>query len=72
MSDEEVERLINIADSVVIERRRHWDTLGFPISHHYTLDEQLSAIRSLGNSVNPIALEYLRKLATENLVGLKV
>ncbi|MEN9626247.1 MAG: hypothetical protein RL557_575 [archaeon] len=63
LSDEEVDSLVYIADAGVKERRGHWYTLGIPINHHYGLEDQLEAIRTLGESRNKKALKYLEKLA---------
>jgi hypothetical protein len=62
LSDEQVGELIRAADAGIKERKRHWYTLGIKIAHRYGLHEQLEAIRSLGKSSNPRALEYLRRL----------
>ncbi|MDP2926040.1 MAG: hypothetical protein Q8N99_06720 [Nanoarchaeota archaeon] len=62
MTDSEVSVLINLLSTDVKERKRYWYTLGIKINHYYSLDEQLDAIRQLGLSGNPIALDYLNKL----------
>jgi hypothetical protein len=41
---------------------RRWFTLGIPVRMPATLDEQLAAIRQLGASRSPIALDYVRRL----------
>ncbi len=75
LSDKEVEEMIRIAnaDIKMVETKRHWYTLGFPIKHyiHYSLREQLGAIKKLGESESPRALSFLEDLLTSEDTGCK-
>ena len=68
LSDEQVRELIHITYGGIKERRAHWYTLGIPIDHYYTTDEQLAAIRRLSISGNPIAWEYLKRMPVTHVV----
>lgn len=67
MAADEVQTLISIADGGVVSRTKHWWTLGFRISHHASLDDQLAAIRSLASTNSCAALQYIRRLAEDRI-----
>ena len=62
LAGSEIADLVKIADGSVKERRRHWYTLGIPVNHRYTLDEQMDAIKQLGRSGSYEALDYLEDI----------
>ena len=62
LSDQEVQELIKITEGCLKEKRGHWYTLGIPIETHYSLNEQLDAVRKLSLSGNRVALNYLSRL----------
>jgi len=63
LSDQEVSELIQIVELKHIKKREaHWYTLGIPVNHYYSLDDQLNAIKVLGESKSPKALEYISNL----------
>lgn len=65
LSDEEVTDLIQIAKGGLKPKKRYWYTLGIPVpifQRYYTLDEQLDAIRKLGESRSRTAKDQLKEL----------
>ena len=63
----QVAQLINIANGgPQVMRSRHWYTLGFPLRKRevfkHGLDEQLDAVRQLGNSSDREAVAFLEML----------
>ncbi len=69
VGEQAVEELIRVVEALK-EKRGHWYTLGIPINHYYSYEEQLQAIDRLGDSRSPRALEYLTR-ASEVLVNTK-
>src|SRR3989344_3037990 len=73
LQDTQVQRLIYIVDAGVNERRRgHWYTLWIRSKPYCNLDEQLDAIRQLGESMDRSALDYLRKLNERKVETLRM
>jgi hypothetical protein len=65
MSEQEVHQLIEVADGGGIQTRKGCSALWLPIRYHANLDDQLTAVRRLGSSRSPLALEYLSRLNQE-------
>jgi hypothetical protein len=63
LSNDEVLKLIYVAEAGIKEKRGGLRTLGIPVKKRYNLDEQLTAISRLGDSNSPIALGYLTNLS---------
>ena len=63
LPDDDVRKVISIADGEEVNRMVKWYTFYTPYIILANLDNQLSAIRALGNSKNYLALEYLRLLS---------
>lgn len=65
LSDKEVKRLTTIAEGGIKNRSRHWYTFGLRLNNYFSLEEQLDAIRLLGNTRSEIAYNYLTELNYE-------
>tara|TARA_Y100000310_G_scaffold310238_1_gene355260 strand:+ start:938 stop:1918 length:981 start_codon:yes stop_codon:yes gene_type:complete len=66
--------LIDVVEGGLKGHKRPWYAFGFRIEQHYDLDDQLAAIRQLGLSESPRALDYVksllvRKYRTSPVVG---
>lgn len=63
--DEKVHHLVYMASGGFKVRKSYWYTLGIPVNVFYNLDEQLLAIKMLGQTKHPEALKYIDELAKE-------
>jgi hypothetical protein len=61
-SEEEVVKLIKIANAGVKEIKHPWWALGIPINFRYSLDEQIEAVKKLSEFNFLRARDYLKKI----------
>jgi len=68
LSDQEVKQLKKITEGGVKGKRGHWYTLGIRVEYYHGFEEQLDAIKKLGDSKDKEVLAYIKLLeeTTEN------